>query len=110
MRKWGRKLLGLLLCTIMIAGLLPGTLSLARAEEEKAITGLGTGAITNPASGAGGWSKVYFGSKDNPILFNVLTTNTSNFGGTTMLLQTQAHSKPMNGRSVTSEPGLTAHF
>jgi len=86
MRKWGRKLLGLLLCTIMIAGLLPGTLSLARAEEEKAITGLGTGAITNPASGAGGWSKVYFGSKDNPILFNVLTTNTSNFGGTTMLL------------------------
>ncbi len=85
MRKWGRKLLGLLLCTIMIAGLLPGTLSLARAEG-KTITGLGTGAITNPASGAGGWSKVYFGSKNNPILFNVLTTNTSNFGGTTMLL------------------------
>ena len=54
MRKWGRKLLGLLLCTIMIAGLLPGTLSLARAEG-KTITGLGTGAITNPASGAGGW-------------------------------------------------------
>ena len=86
MKKWGKKLLGLLLCTIMIAGLLPGTLSLARAEKEKAITGLGTGAITNPASGAGGWSKVYFGSKNNPILFNVLTTNTSNFGGTTMLL------------------------
>ena len=32
MRKWGRKLLGLLLCTIMIGALLPGTLSLARAE------------------------------------------------------------------------------
>ena len=86
MRKWGRKLLGLLLCAVMIAGLLPGTLSLARAEKEKAITGLGTGAISNPTEGAGGWSKVYFGSKDSPILFNVLTTNTSNFGGTTMLL------------------------
>ena len=96
MRKWGRKLLGLLLCTIMIAGLLPGTLSLARAEKEKAITGLGTGAITNPASGAGGWSKVYFGSKNNPILFNVLATNTSNFGGTTMLLDCASILQYMN--------------
>ena len=32
MKKYGKKLLGLLLCAVLIAGLLPG--SLARAEEE----------------------------------------------------------------------------
>ena len=85
MKKWGKKLLGLLLCTIMIAGLLPGTLSLARADG-KTITGLGTGAITNPA-GNGSWSYVYFGKYNgNPVKYRVLSKNTNGFGGTTMLL------------------------
>ena len=85
MKKWGKKLLGLLLCTIMIAGLLPGTLSLARADG-KTITGLGTGAITNPA-GSGSWSYVYFGKYNgNPVKYRVLSKNTNGFGGTTMLL------------------------
>ena len=37
MKKWGKKLLGLLLCTVMIAGLLPGTMSLARAEGKEIV-------------------------------------------------------------------------
>ncbi len=85
MKKRGKKLLCLLLCTVMIAGLLPGTMSLARAEG-KTITGLGTGAITNPA-GSGSWSYVYFGKYNgNPVKYRVLSKNTNGFGGTTMLL------------------------
>ena len=72
----------LLLCAVLALGLF----TTAAFADEKTITGLGTGAISNPAEGAGGWSKVYFGSKGRPIRFNVLTTNTGDFGGTTMLL------------------------
>ncbi len=91
MKKWGKKLLDLLLCTVMIAGLLPGTVSLARAEGEKTITGLGTGAIGNPTSGAGGWSYVYYGRYGSePVKYRVLSRDTTDYGGAsgthTMLL------------------------
>ena len=50
-------------------------------------TGLGTGSIANPASGAGGWSKVYYGTYgSSAMLYRVLTTSTTDFGGSTMLL------------------------
>ena len=51
---------------------------------DKTITGLGTGTIANPS--IGNWNKVYFGSKEDPILFNVLQVNETHFGGNTMLL------------------------
>ena len=87
MKHWGRKLFGLLLSLVMTAGLLPGILNAAMAEG-KTITGLGTGAITNPSTdGTGGWCYVYYGKyNDNPLKYRVLSKNTSDFGGTTMLL------------------------
>ena len=58
--------------------------------EEKEITGLGTGAISNPKFANGGWNKVYFGSNEDsgeePLLFNVLNTHETCFGGDTMFL------------------------
>ncbi len=50
-------------------------------------TGLGTGSIADPASGAGGWSLVYFGKYNgNPVLYRVLDKDATEFGGNTMLL------------------------
>ncbi len=51
-------------------------------------TGLGTGSIANPASGAGGWSLVYFGKYNgNPVLYRVLDKSATQFNAnTTMLL------------------------
>lgn len=58
--------------------------------EEKEITGLGTGAISNPKFANGGWNKVYFGSNEDSgeefLLFNVLNTHETCFGGDTMLV------------------------
>ena len=58
--------------------------------DEKEITGLGTGDIANPQFANGGWNKVYFGSNEDsgeaPMLFNVLNTHETNFGGQTMFL------------------------
>ena len=57
---------------------------------EKKITGLGTGAIANPQKANGGWNKVYFGSNEDsgktPMLFNVLNTYETSFGGETLFL------------------------
>ena len=60
MKHWGKKLAALILCAAMMIGLLPG---MARADG-KTITGLGTGAISNPVEGAGGWSKVQSPKED----------------------------------------------
>lgn len=65
-----------------------------RAEEstEKTIAGLGTSVIANPQepkSTTDNWqgSYVYFGNYEhNPIKYRVLTGSTTDFGGTTMLL------------------------
>ena len=85
----------------IVMGMIPGTdfVIPAHADGDKTISGLGTGAIANPASGAGGWSYVYYGKYDsNPVKYRVLTNSTSEFGGTTMLLDCDSTliSKPYN--------------
>lgn len=48
---------------------------------EKKITGLGTGAIANPADGNLGWSYVYYGKYNgNPVKYRVLDKNSHDFG------------------------------
>ena len=66
MKRYGKILLGIMLWMVMMLG------CVFTARADKTISGLGTGSIENPIQGAGGWSKVYFGSKEDPILFNVL--------------------------------------
>ena len=57
---------------------------------DKEIFGLGTSGISNPEYANGGWNKVYFGSNEDsgeePLLFNVLNTHETCFGGDTMFL------------------------
>ncbi len=79
-----RVVLSLALAIAMVLGMIPGTGSVlqVRAEQEvsgKTITGLSTGTIGNPKNGKGGWNKVYFGSKDEIIRFNVLKVGESVF-------------------------------
>lgn len=79
------RFLAALVCLAMLGGMY----AVIPAEADtgvKTITGLGTGVIGNPTPGAGGWSKVYFGSKEDPISFNVLSTHDTQFGGHYMLL------------------------
>lgn len=80
------KAMAVFLALAMILGFMPLTHTPAYAEDGtgKTITGLGTGAITNPTKG--NWDKVYFGSQSDPIKFNVLQINETHFGGNTMLL------------------------
>ena len=57
------------------------------ADSEKTISGLGTGAIANPLSGAGGWSYVYYGKYNStPVKYRVLDKASTAFGGNTLLL------------------------
>lgn len=88
----------------IVMGMIPGTdfVIPAHADGDKTISGLGTGAIANPASGAGGWSYVYYGKyNSNPVKYRVLTNSTSEFGGTTMLLDCDSTliSKPHDSSS-----------
>ena len=85
MKNRGRKLLGWLLCAAMVIGLVPGIMKRAMADGEKNISGLGTVAISNP-TGVNQWNYVYYGKYNNPVKYRVLSKNTSDFGGTTMLL------------------------
>ena len=80
MKRWGKTLLGLLLCMAMVSGLLLGAVSTAKAEG-KTITGLGTGTIGNP-TGNGQWYYVYYGKyNNNPVKYRVLSIKTTDFGG-----------------------------
>ena len=90
------------LCVCLLMGLVPGSrfTAAARAAEpivpvEKTIASFGTSALSNPeqADGKHFWrgDYVYFGtSAGKPIRFRVLATSTSDFGGTTMLLESEA--------------------
>ena len=78
MKGYRKMLFGLMLWAVMMLAYM----CTARADAKA----LGTGEIGNPTTGNGGWSKVYFGSKDSPILFNVLKVGETAFGGKTMLL------------------------
>ena len=63
------------------------TETIVYADNNKSITGLCTGAISNPTSGAGGWSYVYYGTyNNNPVKYRVLDKAATEFGGNTMLL------------------------
>ena len=79
MKRMGKNFLMITLCTILLFGLVCTVQA-----KDKTITGLGTGSISNPEKG--NWNKVYFGSKGDPIMFNVLQINESHFGGNTLLL------------------------
>ncbi len=80
-----RVLISLLLCSVLVTSLLPGMMSAASADG-KTITGLGTATIGNP-TGNGQWYYVYYGKyNNNPVKYRVLSIKTTDFGGTTMLL------------------------
>ena len=79
----------------MVLGLfpiMPGSTTIAKAAAAKSIAGLGTGIIadpTAPASTDDEWkgSYVYYGTYNgNPMKYRVLDSETTVFGGTTMLL------------------------
>ncbi len=102
MKKIFKKCMAFFLITAMALGVLiyvPNTIEKARADENnataKTIAGLGTSAIADPAVPTGFWngSYVYFGTYDTdgdntaePVKYRVLDSNTTVFGGTTMLL------------------------
>ncbi|MCR4586485.1 MAG: DUF6273 domain-containing protein [Lachnospiraceae bacterium] len=78
---------GMILTVSTVVGILPQTVMPVNAAGDKTITGLGTGAITNPTSGAGGWSYVYYGAYGgNAVKYRVLDKAATEFGGNTMLL------------------------
>ncbi len=84
-----KAVLSVMLSFAIVMGIIPGTdfVIPAHADGDKTISGLGTGAIANPASGAGGWSYVYYGTYDgNPVKYRVLDKAATEFGGNTMLL------------------------
>lgn len=86
-----KRLLTMILATILVVSacvfVVPQSGMKVKAVGEKTITGLGTGAIGNPASGAGGWSYVYYGKYNgSDMKFRVLDKATTEFGGSTMLL------------------------
>lgn len=88
-----KKIIGILLSLAMVPGFVPGMTETVYADADKTITGLGTGAIANPTngdtSGLTGWtgSYVYYGKYDSsPLKYRVLSKSTTDFGGTTMLL------------------------
>ncbi len=72
---------------------IPQTAVIVHADEEKTITGLGTGAIANPVNGdtegLTGWTGnyIYYGKHNGKsVKYRVLSTATTDFGGVTMLL------------------------
>lgn len=76
----------LLFVSTFLASILQ-TETIVYADNGKTITGLCTGTIGNPTSGAGGWSYVYYGKYGgNSVKYRVLSKSTSDFGGKTMLL------------------------
>ena len=111
MKRWGKTLLGFLLCAVMVTSLLPGMMQKARAGGKTISEKLGAYSISNPTSGS--WNKVYFGSKDTkktPILFNVLQVGETHFGGTTLLLDCASilEKRPFDGKSPYSKVWSTS--
>ena len=111
------KAIVLVLSVCLLMGLVPGSrcAAAARAAEpivtvEKTIAGFGTSALSNPerADGTDFWrgDYVYFGtSEGKPIRFRVLSTSTSDFGGNTMLLESEdvlAFGKPFSSYGAAS--------
>ena len=78
---------GMMLAVSAMVGIMPQTAGTVIAAGDKTITGLGTGAIADPTPGAGGWSYVYYGTYgNNSVKYRVLDVQTTDFSGSTMLL------------------------
>ena len=107
-----KAILGLLLSLSIFASSLPGLDSVVKsyAVSEKQISGLGTGTIENPTNGETGglteWTGyfVYYGKFDrdqdastpaDDVKYRVLSKATSDFGGTTMLLDCDQEVAPV---------------
>ena len=91
----GKKLLSLLMTTVLSASMLTAVGSpvsqVRAAEGDKQVAGLGTSAINAPEPGeaAKAWtgSYVWYGAYDgNPVRYRVLDPNTTDYSGTTLLL------------------------
>lgn len=99
----------MLLVTLALLVLQLSGMGLTKAyAADKSITGLGTGTIGNPqrAHNFGPWigNYVYYGKySGSPVKYRVLTTNTSDFGGTTMLLDCDSVLLDMRFDSSTNE-------
>ena len=81
MKKRGRKLLGLLLCAAMTAGLLPGSMSVTKAEDINGTIWVGDSAgvtTTGVITGTGGTGTATVSIEDNKL---VLTLNNFSYTG-----------------------------
>ena len=81
-----KAVLTVMLSLAIVMGIIPGTdfVMPIYADGDKTISGLGTGAIGNPTSGAGGWSYVYYGKYNgNPVKYRVLDKSTTEFNSDT---------------------------
>ena len=81
-----KAVLTVMLSLAIVMGIIPGTdfVMPIYADGDKTISGLGTGAIANPTSGAGGWSYVYYGKYNrNPVKYRVLDKSTTEFNSDT---------------------------
>ena len=85
--KTTKKMISVFLSLCVIVSCMAGFTVTVSADGDKTISGLGTGAIANPTSGAGGWSYVYYGTYGgNAVKYRVLDKAATQFGGNTMLL------------------------
>ena len=77
---------------VINGGIIPQNLQIDKsniitANAASTVAGVCTDVIAGPNLGAGGWSYVYFGDYNgSPVKYRVLANKTSDFGGTTMLL------------------------
>ena len=109
-RKLKKIILWAVLTTVLCTGY--SNVTVADAVAEKTITGLGTGTIENPTPGSDNstsWvgDQVYFGSKEDPILFNVLQVNETHFGGNTILLDCASILEEQSFDGATNEWALS---
>lgn len=108
MKRWNGLIKGItafIMAVVIAMSQIPGMnfVLTAYADGDKTISGLCTGAIGNPTSGAGGWSYVYYGTYGgNAMKYRVLDIDATQFGGNTMLLD--CNSTLINKKHDSSSP------
>ncbi|WP_029319891.1 leucine-rich repeat protein [Butyrivibrio sp. AE3004] len=83
------KALSFALAMAMSVSIMPTVFSpiTVNAAGTKEITGLGTGAISDPSNGKGNWDYVYYGKYNgNAVKYRVLDKDSEDFGSDTLLL------------------------